>query len=76
MTKRRRKTPAPAPTLTVPDDLTRWFEGVVWEKVGDVIRITATEPPTTTDHGCIVTGHMEGAVLVVDQIEDLPPEKS
>jgi hypothetical protein len=51
------------------------FASVESQKVGDVIRITATEHPTTTDHGCIVRGHMEGNVLVVDQIEDLPPDE-
>lgn len=51
------------------------FASVESQKVGDVIQIIATEPPTTTDHGCIVRGHMEGDVLVVDQIEDLPPEE-
>ena len=54
----------------------RSFDSVESQKVGDVIRIIATESPTTVDHGCIVTSHVDGDVVVVDQIEDIPPRES
>lgn len=56
-------------------DRVRSFASVESTQVGDVITIRATEPPTTTDHGCVVTGHMEGDTLVIDKVEDLPPEE-